>query len=693
MVAVGEYYVSIGGNLRDRNKWHLVKQLSPPQLRLPTMRKLFCVLFALLNFNVRAAPAPVNIAIELDLKSEGAPINPFIYGQFIEHLGRCIYGGIWAEMLEDRKFYFPITGDYAPYARLTETDYPVVGASPWEILGKTSGVRMTTEAPFVGKHSPIIETGSGIRQNDLGVRENVLVQGYVWAKSIGETAKLRLTFTSSPTDFDSLEIIVPAGDFTQQSFEFHPSTTVARGATFSIEVLQGTVVLGPPSLMPADNLNGLRADTLALLKDLNGTIYRWPGGNFVSGYNWRDGIGDRDRRPPRKNPAWTGVEHNDFGTDEFIAFCREINTTPMIAANTGLGDAYSAAQWVEYTNGAATTIGGGWRVANGHAKPYNVNYWCVGNEMFGRWQLGYMALSHYIIKHNEVSEAMWAIDPDLTLVGVGDLTTINEEENVASPLHQSGWSEGMLRHSADHMTMLSEHFYAGRTPWTSTPRPSLFEHVTLLKTAIRAKADGHRELQARLPNLNGRVVPIAMDEWNYWHRDYVYGELGSVYDLSDTLGTAMGLHEYFRQSDLITMAHYAQTVNVIGAIKTSRISAEMEGTGLVLQLYRGHYGTIPLAMPATTEPYDIAAALTSDRTAVTISVVNPTSEAVHLSLKLPSAQGKATRWHITGKDEFAHNHPGDPRDIDILQTDNVDATKPLIAPALSATLFRIELKP
>ena len=111
-------------------------------------------------------------------------------------------------------------------------------------------------------------------------------------------------------------------------------------------------------------------DTLALLKQLNGTVYRWPGGNFASGYDWRDGIGDRDRRPPRKNPAWTGVEHNDFGTDEFIAFCREIKTEPMIAVNTGFGDAYSAAQWVEYCNAATTTLGGGWRAKNGNKAPY-----------------------------------------------------------------------------------------------------------------------------------------------------------------------------------------------------------------------------------------------------------------------------------------------------------------------------------
>ena len=152
----------------------------------------------------------------------------------------------------------------------------------------------------------------------------------------------------------------------------------------------------------------------------------------------------------------------------------------------------------------------------------------------------------------------------------------------------------MLEQCAGHLSMLSEHFYRGRVTWTNDERTNLLAHVAMLKDSIRKKAEGHRKLQASLTNLKGRVIPIAMDEWNYWHRDYVYGELGCVYDLADGLGVAAGLHEFFRQSDLIQMAHYAQTVNVIGAIKTTRTAAEMETTGLVLQLYRAHYGQVPL---------------------------------------------------------------------------------------------------
>ena len=366
------------------------------------------------------SPQP-SIQVSVDATKTGEPINPFIYGQFIEHLGRCIYGGIWAQMLEDRKFYFPITAEYAPYRYSTEVPktarIPVVGASPWQIIGPSDSVKMIDRGAFVGRHSPQIEPGSGIRQNDLGLVEGKQYTGHIWLKKAGAAATV-IVMLSSAEGRATIE------NLTDQ-YTKHPLTFTATESTdeasLTIAVEKGACLVGTVSLMPADNVAGMRADTLDLLKQLNAPMYRWPGGNFVSGYNWRDGIGDRDRRPPRKNPAWTGVEHNDFGLDEFIAFCRAVQAEPLITVNTGFGDAYSAAQEVEYTNGSTDTVGGRWRAGNGHPDPYDVTWWCVGNEMYGRWQLGHMQLSHYTLKHNEVAESMRAIDPRVKLIGVGAL--------------------------------------------------------------------------------------------------------------------------------------------------------------------------------------------------------------------------------------------------------------------------------
>ncbi|MBN2420615.1 MAG: alpha-N-arabinofuranosidase, partial [Deltaproteobacteria bacterium] len=393
------------------------------------------------------------VTVEMDLNARGADINPFIYGQFIEHLGRCIYGGIWAEMLEDRKFYFPITEKYAPYASLIDTNYPVVGASPWEIVGDPSLVTMVKEDPFVGDHTPHLKAGAVIRQHDLGVISGKKYTGYIClrADSDGEV-RVRVSLGSGDGPGEGSIIRTVRGDYTKWVYDFKAAEDTDK-AIFQIEVQEGDVFVGAVSLMPADNINGMRRDAITLLKELNSPLYRWPGGNFVSGYEWRDGIGDRDRRPPRKNPAWTGVEHNDFGTDEFIAFCREVNAEPMIAVNTGFGDAHSAAEWVEYCNSRENTTGAGYRIANGHDEPFNVKYWCVGNEMFGNWQLGFMQLQHYTIKHNMVAKAMWEVDSDLVLVGVGDAYTINEEYDPDSKKRKRTWSQGMLEESADRMSM------------------------------------------------------------------------------------------------------------------------------------------------------------------------------------------------------------------------------------------------
>lgn len=646
------------------------------------------LLAAIAALTMASMSQSAELEVDLDLKETGEPINPFIYGQFIEHLGRCVYGGIWAEMLEDRKFYFEVTEDYNPYKRLQDTDYPVVGASPWEITGNVSGLTMTTEDSFVGEQTPQLNSGSGIRQNDLATVSGKKYDGYIWLKNTGkEKSSVNITFSS-----ESKSITVKGRDYKKYPFSFTASED-STAVTLAINVDSGSVLVGTASIMPADNIKGMRADTIGLLKELDSPIYRWPGGNFVSGYNWRDGIGDRDRRPPRKNPAWTGVEHNDFGTDEFIAFCREINTVATIAANTGFGDAYSAAQWVEYCNSGSDTIGGSWRIENGNAKPFDVKYWCVGNEMWGPWQLGFMQLSQYIIKNNEIVDAMREVDPDLELIAVGAVDQINTDYDPDAAKAERLWSVGMLEDSSNHMTMLSEHFYSGRTPWTEGGEIPTTEHVGLLKTQIRRIVDEHRRIQPTIKQLNGKTMPVSMDEWNYWHRDYQYGELGCVYDLKDALGTVVGLHEYYRSSDIIQIANYAQTVNVIGCIKTSKTEAEFATTGIVLKLYRAEWQSNPLTLADAFGDHDVAASISDDGKTLTVSIVNPTDQTSSVALNIAGINlpSTATVWTITGPSHNARNAPGETRQVDAIETPQTDISSGLAAPALSSVLYRIEL--
>jgi alpha-N-arabinofuranosidase len=462
-------------------------------------------------------------------------------------------------------------------------------------------------------------------------------------------------------------------EFTTTPFNFKVDGDTDNGRLEMVGRGNGTLRIGAVSLMPADNINGMRADTLKLLKELNAPVYRWPGGNFVSGYDWRDGIGERDKRPPRKNPAWTGVEHNDFGLDEFAAFCREVGAEPLIVANSGFGDDHSAAEEVEYVNGSSDTPMGRWRALNGHPKPYNVKWWGIGNEMYGKWQLGYMSLEHYAQKHNLFAKAMRKADPSIKLVAVGDT---------------GNWSRGMLRNCADYMDLISEHFYRGE-------KESVIEHVGQTVDAIRSRVEAHHSYREKIESLKGKDIRIALDEWNYWHRPYVYeyGELGCRYTLKDALGIATGLHEMIRNSDMIFMANYAQTVNVIGCIKTSKTEAAFATTGLALKLYRNHFGTIPVEVTCNVEPLDVAAAWTEDRKALTLAIVNPTAHKYELGLAVKGAKlspGGGTLHLIRGTGPLAYNEPGKESKVTIEESVFCDGVPDGLAmPPLSISLYEL----
>ncbi len=238
-------------------------------------------------------------AVKIDANKTAEPISKYIYGQFIEHLGRCIYGGIWAEMLEDRKFYFPITPNYNPYRRRRgvprDNPFAIVSASPWQIIGPADSVTMAKDGSFVGEHTPLIAPGGGIAQHDLALRKGKEYVGYVWIKPAAGKTTVRVSLRWGDKGVQSEGIACTGDRYVKSPLHFRAVSDTER-ATLQIEVIdRGACFVGTVSLMPADNIEGMRADTLKVLKELNAPMYRWPGGNFVSGYDWRDGIGDRDR--------------------------------------------------------------------------------------------------------------------------------------------------------------------------------------------------------------------------------------------------------------------------------------------------------------------------------------------------------------------------------------------------------------
>jgi alpha-N-arabinofuranosidase len=623
--------------------------------------------------------------VKIDTDKTLMPISPLIYGQFIEHLGKCIYGGIWSEMLQDRKFYFSVKDAYNPWRVGSDPQwntgpYLYLGASPWRVIGPAGTVTMDTEHAFTGNHDPLVHlagdgSAGGISQDGLALVKGKDYTGRVILTGDATAAPVTVQLVLDDGTVLTQTIANLTGNYTTYPFAFTAPMDCQNARLAVLSKGAGTFEVGPVSLMPADNLKGWRRDTVALLQQLGAPIYRWPGGNFVSGYNWRDGIGPRDARPPRKNPAWTGVEANDVGIHEYMELMDLLQAQPYISVNTGLGTMEEVAQEVQYCNGAADTPMGQLRASNGHPEPYHVTWWAVGNEMFGNWQLGHMPLEQYVQKHNQIADAMWKVDPNIKLVAVGEV---------------GQWDETMLKICSSNMTLLSEHVYVKEK--TDVP-----QHVAQLADEIKRVADAQRKYRATIPELAGKNIMVAMDEWNYWYGNYLYGELGVQYHLKDALGIAKGLHEYFRNTDIFEMANYAQTVNVIGAIKTSPTAAAFDTTALPLMLYRHQFGTLPLAIDQQPAGLDVAAAWTADKQALTVAIVNPQATAATVTLDLGKLvlQDQAKVWTIadTKGDPMSTNVPGQPPNVTIQEKDVTVTGNALAAPALSVVLYRLQPKP
>ena len=621
------------------------------------------------------APAIIASEITIDASQTGAPINPHIYGQYIEHLDQGISDGVWAEMLEDRKFYFPVSaagvgGEQTPVQNAGP------GASPWKVIGPAGTVRMVEKDAFAGRQAPHITAPgggipTGIYQEGLGLLKGRIYTGYIYLAADGDVAPVTVSLSwGAGRANQSVQTIESVrAKYSETFFHFTAGADSGNGRLAITTSGKGTLKIGCVSLMPADNVEGFRKDALELLEQLGGTIYRWPGGNFASGYDWRDGVGERDKRPPRANPAWTGVEPNDAGLAEFARLCELIHAEPMITVNTFFGDAYSAAAEVEYANGPTNTPMGRLRAQNRHPKPFGVPWWCVGNEMWGSLDLGFMTASQYGLKHNGVVEKMRQADASIQTVASGNL---------------GSWSQAMLANCADQMNLISEHFYVNMA------LPDVAGHVQQAPDGIKRVAEAHRQYRREIPALEGKDIGVALDEWNYYSPP-LSGELGVPYFLQDALGIAAGLHEYFRNTDIIYMANYAQAAGVTGCIKTTKTHAEFDATAFPLMLYRAHFGVIPVHVENPAAPADICAALTSDKKALTVGVVNPKAEVFSLKFNLKSARmtGLGRTWIITGTGPLAFNQPGEKRQVDMRESPEANLSGTVTLPAYSITLFRI----
>jgi alpha-N-arabinofuranosidase len=402
---------------------------------------------------------------------------------------------------------------------------------------------------------------------------------------------------------------------------------------------------------PRSDERGFRRDVLDAARALRVPLLRWPGGNFVSGYHWTDGVGPVERRPRRLEIAWHAEEPNTFGTDEFIAYCRELGAEPYVCLNMGTGTIDEARAWVEYCNGSGDTHWANLRRSHGHDEPYGVRYWGLGNEMYGDWQIGSLTADEYVREARRWVNALRRTDPEIELVSCG----------------KDGWSEwdrtvidGLVRHVDHH----SIHIYTGSPDyWSNVLAPHQAERA--LRTC-RTLIDRARYLQ-RVE----REVGIAYDEWNVWYRERdERSGLEERYTLADALAVGTYLNVFVRQCSALRMANLAQLVNVIAPIVTTPGGLLLQSIYHPLRLCAEHVREVALDplvrcetvahADASGAPWphrvgdlgpfallDVAATRDAAGAAVTVTVVNRSLAAVPAVFEVsrPVGAGGVT-WHL-----------------------------------------------
>ena len=316
--------------------------------------------------------------------------------------------------------------------------------------------------------------------------------------------------------------------------------------------------------------NGFRTDVMNEVKQLGVPIIRYPGGNFVSGYHWLDGVGPKKNRPTVLDRAWDTLEPNQFGTNDFITWARAVGAEPLFGLNFGTGTAEDAAALVEYCNVEKGTKWSELRRSHGYDQPHKVKYWCVGNEMDGPWQIGHIPAREYGLKATDAARQMRAIDPTVKLVACGS-------SGPFMPTYIE-WDRTVLEECYDVVDGISLHRYWGNTEETN--------HDSQIYMAMNLAMD--RQIEeiiavcdtVRAQKRSGKQLFLSFDEWNVWYRarsgNDVDGHgkfaphlLEEQYNLEDALLVGGLANSLMRHSDRVKLACLAQLVNVIAPIMTN----------------------------------------------------------------------------------------------------------------------------
>lgn len=531
-----------------------------------------------------AAVPEARARIAVDAGVKGAPVSRNLFGKFTEHLGRNVYLGMWSQVLPNPEFArtetFGDEGRTVTMRRRAAEEFDVTDSggelAPFWWVDGDATVQANEHG---GRSTQTVTAGDGGGALYTGVYPPLHR-----CRGLDVTLQVRAASATSIgvrlTSLDGTEVASGRIDVTEEWTEGSVTLEAADAHAdepgtpylLRLEAHAGaSVELARALAFPTDNMDGWEPEVVEYMRDARLPMLRFPGGNFVSGYHWEDGVGPLDGRPPLPNPAWHGAEWNHVGTDEWLRLCELTGAVPLICNNAGDGTPDEARRWIEYCNGAADTPMGRKRAENGREEPWGVKYWEVGNEIYGGWQIGHTNAEGYAERYAEFIPAMLEADPSIELIANGDTAE---------------WNRALVARNGGAVRSISVH----SLPGNKIPEDADPEAVYLEFMAHAAGYDDHLRALAA-PMVDAGLTPIlAVTELQVFTNKRTLPNNAS---LTDALWTAGIIHACIR-SGIVEMITHSAMLNHGGGLRKERGVVYTNPVWWTTHLYGEQEGVTPL---------------------------------------------------------------------------------------------------
>jgi len=557
--------------------------------------------------------------VQIDLRKAGPVISPLLFGHNIEHTRRCVWQGLSAQLLQNRKF-------------AGEPDENGV-AFGWRAIGRTN-VRFSLDKRtyFAARGSQkirMLTNGApcGIAQPGLPLKKGAEYRLRLLLK-VDRSMRVQVSLrgTRGKKTYFQIGTGISPGRWAEKEFVFIAPATDRKAVLEITFNRAGALWVGAASLLPADSYRGMREDVIKKLRRISAPYLRWPGGNFSGDYCWRHGLLAADKRPPLK-AHWpdtlkytNGYDFHEINTDDFIALCRRLGSEPSITIDISHTTPEEAAAWVEYANGSPSTPWGRRRARRGYKKPYGVKYWSIGNEIWGYWMPSHCSAGKYARKAKDYVRAMKRVDPSIIIIGSG--------HGLISGKTSIRWDKRVLAELGGDMDYLSLHNYT-REMKTTTGAEGKKEFTRVVEDPTRGVLKRLRR-ERRLAKKHappGSSVKLSLDEWNVWAA--WFRKVG----VAEGIYVASMLNMFCREAGKLGMDlnAYFEPINE-GAIDVGCFSARLTAVGRIFELFRVHHGNRLAKLTSSEEGFDATASITVDGKRAFITVVN----------RNPSTSAKAT---------------------------------------------------